>query len=479
MGGPIGRAWRRLRPELAERFAIDPRALAAYRIALAALVLGDLLAYRAPDLAAFYTDQGVLPRAVLGEVFPRAADLSLHTVTGSPLGQAILLGVTALAALALLVGSRTRWAALATWVLLASMQARNPHVVNAGDTLVLVTLFFGLFLPLGERWSLDARRRGSPPPDAPVVSAATVGLLLQIVVVYVSNLGFKLSTDLWLEGDAVAHAFAFDDYTVFLGDALAEGDAFLAAANWAWLAALVAAPLLIALTGWARGALVAVFAGLHVGMMATLWLGVFPLVAVAALLVFVPAEAWDHLEARLAILAESGSGCRPAAGAERWSPPGAVQAGLAALIVAGLAWHGMALGLIDRPGFVDDAGRAGEHRWQMFAPPSPTYGWVKAPANSTGNATVDALQLEPGPAEAPADLSDAYPSTLWHRYLKDLPELTSTEHEALAAHLCQRAEAAFGPVASIELVFVEHQVRLDGPDPVQERSIHAQRCPDR
>lgn len=94
------------RDAVARRFGIDSRALAAFRISLGALLLADLL-LRARDLTAFYTDAGVLPRALLREQFPTFARVSLHAVSGSLWLQALLFLVAGGAALALLLGYRT------------------------------------------------------------------------------------------------------------------------------------------------------------------------------------------------------------------------------------------------------------------------------------------------------------------------------------------------------------------------------------
>jgi hypothetical protein len=85
-----------------EIFAADVRSLAALRIVLAVIVLVDL-AGRARNLLAHYTDDGVLPRHILldeaGILRP-----SLNWIGGTTVVQALLFGITALAAVALLVG---------------------------------------------------------------------------------------------------------------------------------------------------------------------------------------------------------------------------------------------------------------------------------------------------------------------------------------------------------------------------------------
>ena len=62
--GPLKRTLRYLEAT----YSLDLRSLALFRIALGAVLLGDLI-WRARDLTVFYTDFGVLPRAALLDKF--------------------------------------------------------------------------------------------------------------------------------------------------------------------------------------------------------------------------------------------------------------------------------------------------------------------------------------------------------------------------------------------------------------------------
>ncbi len=89
-------------------FGIDLRSLALFRVGLALLLLADL-ALRLADLEAFYTDFGILPRAAHGALIGAHENLwSLHLVTGSVAGQALLFTLAAACAVALPLGWRTR-----------------------------------------------------------------------------------------------------------------------------------------------------------------------------------------------------------------------------------------------------------------------------------------------------------------------------------------------------------------------------------
>jgi hypothetical protein len=69
------------RAKVVEVFSADLRSLAAFRIVLALLVLA-VLANRATDLSAHYTDQGVLPRTVLLEEVLNRWAFSLNLMNG-------------------------------------------------------------------------------------------------------------------------------------------------------------------------------------------------------------------------------------------------------------------------------------------------------------------------------------------------------------------------------------------------------------
>jgi hypothetical protein len=224
-------AW--LRAALARRLGIDLRALAAFRIGLGAVLLADLL-LRSRNLVIFYTDAGVLPRSLLAANRPVISQLSIHTLSGDLLLQAGLFTLAGACAVALLVGYRTRLAVLLSWLLLVSLHARNPLVLNGGDSLLRRLLFWGVFLPLGSRWSLDTlagRARQSTTlsrgTGGRVTGVAAAGLLIQVVLVYATNAGFKLTGSRWLSGEALAYVLRLDEFTTAIGAALVEFPALL------------------------------------------------------------------------------------------------------------------------------------------------------------------------------------------------------------------------------------------------------------
>ncbi|VTT86411.1 hypothetical protein DM2_2449 [Halorubrum sp. DM2] len=481
----------RLRAALRCRFGIDPRALAAFRVALGVALLADL-ALRARNLIAFYTDAGVLPRALLAETYPVAARLSLHALSGEARAVALLFLAAAVAAVALAAGYRTRVATGVSLVLLASLQARNPFVLNAGDTLLLQLLGAGLLCPLGARWSLDAVRgrsvgaeaepasrapseSGSRPATERVAGPASTLLLTLVVVVYVSNAVEKLRGTAWPAGEAVERVFRLTYLHGPLGGLVPEWSALLSAATYGWLALLVASPLLIAAVGRVRVALAGTLLAAHLSMAFTLQIGVFSVISATALLPFFPPFVWDRVERAVAPAADrlrSVASRRPfltnppteggPLRAVRDRAAVVVPVLAAVLLVALVAWNGMALGLVETPEPVASAADPTEGGWDMFAPDPPsTDALVLATATTADGDRIDALYGDRVARDRPPSDARAYPTARWRKLLTLLADDPDPARvDPVLAHLCDRADAftADGRIASVSLSAVDVDV---------------------
>ena len=492
----------RLRHAVGARVGIDRRALAAFRIGIGIVLLVDL-GLRARNLTTFYTDAGVYPRSALAETYPLAARFSLHALSGEAWVVGLLFLAGGLAAVALAVGYRTRVAAAVSLVLLASLQARNPFVLNAGDKLLWQLLGAGLFCPLGARWSVDAvRRRGSIDGSTGrqgagrdrFVGPASALLLAVVATVYVANGIEKLRGTAWPRGEAVEQVFRLTYLHGPLGGLLPEAPALFTAATYGWLALLVASPLLVASAGRVRAALAGSLVAAHLSMTLTLQLGVFPLISAAALLPFFPPSVWDRVEGgvgstsgRLRRAAASvpgglhnaarADGTDQAARADgtdrvdRATRERVVALVAVVLLASVLMWNGMAAGLVDAPEPVAATADPAEHGWDMFAPdPSSTDALLLATATTADGDAFDALHGDPVAADRPPSDARAYPTARWRKYLTLLAaDEAPSRVDPLLAHLCDRpAGDAGAAVASVTVSTVEIDVSEGGEPRVTE-----------
>jgi len=93
------------------------------------------------DFAVFYEASGVLPPHTWSEPFLRA----------------LIFGLLPLFAVSLVLGLITRLSTLICLVGIVIVHDANPQILQGGDVLLRLLLFWSLFLPLGRMWSLDAR----------------------------------------------------------------------------------------------------------------------------------------------------------------------------------------------------------------------------------------------------------------------------------------------------------------------------------
>ncbi|ADD04483.1 uncharacterized protein Nmag_0899 [Natrialba magadii ATCC 43099] len=486
---------------LESRLGIDLRALAAFRIGLGLVLLIDLLTLRLPGLRTFYTDQGVFPRETLAETYPLFEVVSIHALSGAAWFQALLLALAGLFAASLLVGYRTRLATVGALALTASLHARNPLVLNGGDTILLSFLALGLFLPLSARWSIDARRRANDSASqkrtgldshSRTCSLATATMLVHFTLIYGTNAILKFQSDAWLSGIAVQRILHLEQYMTPIGSALSELSLALTAANWFWIALLSSSVVLLVVTGRLRLALVAGFVGTHLGMAATMRLGVFPLVMISGLLLFVPSPVWRELESVVETRTPerlvagrpargdggtAGRGADDVASTPSDSPQGlwatlnasrGVGVLSTALVVCLFAtllfWHAAAVG-VGGPAAITDADED-LGSWSFFAPnPPDAYSWYAIDATLESGETVEThVDGTTVRADRPPDGTTAYPSTLWKRYGVNVRYVGDVYYEPVAAFSCEQVGGQFDqPVESVTVVHVEQPVGPDGP----------------
>jgi len=191
--------------------SIDLRSLALFRIFLGLMVLVDVLR-RSFDLSAFYTDAGVLPRAALIESgLNNVNQWSLLLANGQAWFVGLVFILTALSALAMMLGYRTRVATILCWVLLISIQVRNPIVLSGADIVYRLLLFWAMFLPLGARWSVDQLHRAPAMPagdEKAICSVGSLALLLQVLFIYFFAALLKDHPYWHTEGLAMFYAFS-------------------------------------------------------------------------------------------------------------------------------------------------------------------------------------------------------------------------------------------------------------------------------
>ena len=300
-------------PWFSPRYGLDLRSVALYRAGVGTLLLTDLF-WRSLDLRAHYTDEGIMPRERLVGSWGSSLNYTFHTWGGDVTSQAILFSVAAVFAAMLLVGYRSRLAAFMSWVLLCSLQGRNYMVLQGGDDMLRVMLFWAIFLPLGARWSVDSilapyhTDRTTPDSERPsvprrVFSLAGIAIVLQLLAVYVVTAYLKSGPAWHAQGSAIHLALHHHTFVTRFGRLFAQlPTPMLQGLTWSiwWLEML--GPFLFFVpwrTAYFRTAQVLFFWGFHFGLYMCMDLGPFPWVAIVCWMFVLPSWFWDGPVAQL------------------------------------------------------------------------------------------------------------------------------------------------------------------------------------
>ena len=493
-----------LRHRLVRPFSVDTRSLAAFRVALGAIVLADL-AWRVGDLGLYYTAEGVYPIAVHEAAYGAFGRYSLFALSDALWVQGLLFAATGVFALGFCLGYRTRLTGLASLVLVLSLQVRNPTVLNGGDRLLWLLLCIGLLTPLGERWSLDARRRTAPARGT-VATLGTAALLVQPLAVFTSNAVRKARGEYWLSGDGLALALHNDAMTRSFADALLAAPPLVVALNYLWLAALFGSvPLLLGTSGRLRAAAVSAYVAAFAGMFATMTVGLFPFALAASVLGFVPGVAWEALERRapprLARLADPIRGSASSASAALPATPASVgtigerprsvppfdPAGIrrtlfrtvsAVVLVWMVAFSALsAAGAAPPPPL--DADALDQQDWGLYAPdPQPVSTWYVIEAELADGARIDALDGGPVGFDRPPD--GAGPDGARHRSFMQTVSASGAGAvdpavaERYGQWVCERAGVHAADVERVAVRRIDQPTTGDGPDGRPTESVVAE-----
>jgi hypothetical protein len=378
---PSPSRWSRLAHEV---LGLDLRSLAVMRILLGLLMMIDVLG-RFTDIPHFYTDISKIPRTAVLEHLGRDQQVSAFLMGGTPGFVAVLFAVMLVFAASYTVGYRTRLTGAVAWFLLISLQTRAPIVLQSGDVVLRLMVFWSLFLPIEGRLSIDSLR-ALPTRAAPrsVLSVAAFALAWQLNFVYIFTWILK-SGKAWRDGTAVYYALSIDHF------AKQPVASWLLASQpvWEFLTHAtfifeIVGPFLLLVPFWrgpVRTATVLAFVGLHLGFHFGLAIGLFPFICIAAWIGLLPGWFWDR------------AGWRTAEGPPRraawWNEA-------SALLFFGIAlwWNLSTLeGLhTSVPAPMRTVGHLLrlDQKWNMFAPyPLKDDGWFRMPGKLVNGTEVD------------------------------------------------------------------------------------------
>jgi hypothetical protein len=457
----------------------DVAPVALFRI-LFGLLLFNWFWQLFPNLTAFFTDAGILPRSDLASSYPDR--LSLLSLSGEWWVVAAIWAVSCVVALSLTAGWHTRLASLLSFVLVSSFSWRDPLILDGSDFVFRVVPLWLAFTPAGDRWSLDARRRATAPSRRAWAFPIRI-LELQIAWIYLATGLEKLGGTDWIAGTAAYYALQLEHtfarpwaHTIAIDPTLSH------LISWYTLAIeLSFLPLAMLPFSLTRAVAAAGAAAMQVGILALMNVGNFPLIMLVACVLFVPPGLIDRLVPGGGAVRPAGGSVAVVGGAARTRAAGALLALAAAVsFVTAVPSY---LEPLRPSGDVASALRtlSLDQRWDMFSPNAArSDGWLLAPAALADGGRLDLLSW------GPDDRSERYSDPLYSRWTKVQERIASAFYagyrSSYARYLCRTPSDHLGPgytpLLRFDLIYVERTIQPPekGPPLISSTTLWSQQC---
>ncbi|MBL8956170.1 MAG: HTTM domain-containing protein [Myxococcaceae bacterium] len=213
----VGQAWK----SFTETWCtVDPRTLGVFRIGLGLLLLANLFDRTGgTNFVSFYTNEGLLPNHYALFLPPAPGYWSVLLGFSSPWEVRIAFTFVWAVYVLYTLGWNTRWLQPLALIAYESVNNRFILIQHGGNVVVNVMLVWSLFLPLGERYSLDAllqslrnHKEGDPASlnarawagGAPktVAALAYFGFCFNFAAIYFFNALHKMGGS-WREGSVI------------------------------------------------------------------------------------------------------------------------------------------------------------------------------------------------------------------------------------------------------------------------------------
>ena len=271
---------------------LSPSALIAFRVFFGFCLTYDLVVHFA-DVPLFYTDQGFLPRLAATPISGGA--WSLYQWSGAAPPVFLLYIAQIILSLLFMGGIAFPLVPFLLWVFQISLRNRNYAITDGSDDLSVILLFFSIFLPLSRSLTTRFQKWWYEVNDQPLWHFTFV---VQILLIYFFT-GILKSDLVWQKSyHATFLALRLDTVTNSFGHYLLHYPLLLKVVTASVIHLEVWGSVLFYFlylfpskkTNYARQILCTIFIFFHLGLSATMRLGVFPYYSIALWLAVFP---WD------------------------------------------------------------------------------------------------------------------------------------------------------------------------------------------
>lgn len=289
-----------LKNTIKQAWSLDTRSLSLFRVGIALVVIADLC-LRSRYMIEHYTDFWLFPREALFSLENSKTMFSIHAANGQLWYQVVLFALHGFFALCMLVGYRTKMATILVWILTVSLQNRNMSINSGADDLLRLVLFWSMFLPLNRHWSWDSQKQHEIKRvhgAFVLFSVWSIAFIVQQMMLYWVTAYLKFGPEWYVTHTAVYEILALEWFRTSFGTLLYPHKNILEFLSWASMFTEFLAPLLLIFPFWKTGSRflgIILIIGLHIGIVTTIGVGIFPWVSMISMLALLPSFFWDKI----------------------------------------------------------------------------------------------------------------------------------------------------------------------------------------
>lgn len=266
--------------------------LGLFRIVFGLVVLMNLVLL-APDTLFWFGEHGTLPDAYTERLIGGIRVNLFAILRPTDATAWFVMAFSIVSTILLIIGYKTRAASICVWLGLVSLHHRNLYLLNSADTLLRSLAFLLMFAPAGRAWSIDRWlriRSGAESSGVVMIKPWAVRLMqLQVCIMYLSTVMWKVMGTAWLDGSAVFYTIRLEEFARFPIPAWMYSLWFSKLATWGTLAVELSMALLVWIP---RLRPCVLFAGamLHLGLEYSMNIPVFQWAALSSYILFIPPE---------------------------------------------------------------------------------------------------------------------------------------------------------------------------------------------
>jgi uncharacterized membrane protein YphA (DoxX/SURF4 family) len=456
------------------------------------VIIADLI-IRSWDIKAFYTSKGTLPLQVLFDQLWHPSHFSIFNIADNEYFIHVLFLANFICAICLLIGYKTRISTVLIWIFLASIHNRNPLITQAGDNLIRMMVFWGMFLPWGYLYSLDSFHNSNKKVNYNYESFASIAYVCQIVFLYFFSALLKNSPEWHTEFTAVYYALSLDQLVTPIGKLIYPFPEALKMMTASVYYVELVLPFLLLMpffNSWLRIAIILSITGLQTGIYLTMNVGLFSVTSVVIMLGLIPTSTFEWMEKiyarKLGSLKNKINLLRLQYSSLNQSKirlhpfPHAISEVLVAislLLVLDFNLHSVGRKILpDNTFWIGELLKLNQH-WGMFAPSVyKNDGWFIFEAKTTQDKKIDLVRNgQPVNYNKPKWVIDVVKSDRWRKYGENI---LMVEKSQFRPYLCQyllndwNEKRPNTPIIQLEIIYM-HEKTLPNylTDPIEKWSL--------